>query len=357
MRNTLPRISRVASLSFLLIFAGYPLAHQLTRRADAAVQKRRQHRTPTPTPTDTTQIDATPTPTPQPRRGQRTGTTDATTSTPTPTPTPGGMSTGEKVAIAGGIGAIIAVAIAAHGHGNINSHKLSHDGPQFPDSFSFSRFAVKGFVRGNWPVFVEYELEEPGHVVFSIKADGVDDFSQELDGTPGRHETLLKLPAEFGDAPQVGTYTIVAIADDPSAVAASRRRPRPISLKIYTLGVGDKAVGSPGIDQISFGPSSVKQNESASYRFHSLFEFNRATVDFMRIERARGGEINAKRIGRKDLERGIQQDAWIENSWDCKEGRKPSLGVHQLHVRAWRGVDSGGDWVAAMSKEFVRVEQ
>jgi hypothetical protein len=229
-----------------------------------------------------------------------------------------------------------------------SAKKLFAEGPQLPSSFSFSHFTQHGFTRGNWPLFIAYELEQPGRVTLTIKTDGADPFIQQLDGTPGEHEELIHLPASFGDEPKVAAYQIEAVSNDP-------RKPRPIPFQLYTLGVGDQAVGSAGIDQLIFQPGQVRANQPASYGFHSLFNFNRATADFMRQERGSDGEIHARLVSRQKFDQGIQADARIDRQWDCKEGKKPSLGVHQLLVRGWRSV--GGDWVTAWSKQVVRVEQ
>jgi hypothetical protein len=257
------------------------------------------------------------------------------------------LSTGEKAAIIGGAAAAGAIIFATRG-GGPSVNKLWQEGPQLPSSFNFSRLTLHCFVRGNWPLFIAYELERPGRVTLAIKADGADTFTHRLDGTPGEHEELITLPASFGDQPKVAAYQIEAVTDDP-------RKPRPVPFRLYTLGVGDQAVGSAGIDQLIFQPGQVRANQPASYGFHSLFNFNRATADFMRQERGKDGEIHAKLVSRQKFERGIPANGRIDRQWDCKEGKKPSLGVHQLLVRGWRSV--GGDWVTAWSKQVVRVEK
>ncbi|MDX6270852.1 MAG: hypothetical protein QOD28_2075 [Acidobacteriota bacterium] len=342
----------------LLYSAAYPLAApHATHGAPAAEQTIGQQPTPTPTPfiRPRPRVRPTPTPTQTPKRGDIQTTQDPTP-TPTPTPTPksgGGLSTGEKIAIGGILGAVVGGGILVAKSGGVSSGDLSKNGPQFPSALTMSNIQVTGFADAGWPLFVGYELQQPALVTLTIKADKVDPFVQQLEGSPGAHELILTIPARFNSKkPRVTSFSLAAVSDNPSAPAV------PIEFVYVDICAGHNAVGSVGIDNVSFQPGDVQataQSQKADYKFHSLFDFDKVTADFMLIGRNDKREIVAKRVGREKFDRGIKRDGWLASDWDCHDGKKVSQGRHQLQVRGWRGLEQGGDWVATMSKQFVRV--
>lgn len=347
--KSLPQVSLVLAL----LFASYPPAPHFAHGAGAPRQQQQQQptvrqRRPTPTPTPT------PTPAPTPKVGRSRTSQDDVPPTPTPTPTPksGGLSGGEKAAIGGAIGAAILGGLLIHGSGGgVSAKDLSKNGPFFPTELDMSNFKAVGFADAGWPLFVGYELQRPATVTLTIKADKVDPFVQQLDGTPGAHEQTLTIPARFGGKkPRVTTFVLAAESGDPDA---------PAQFTYVDICAGHNAVGSVGINNVSFEPGDVfatAQSQKASYKFHSLFDFDKVAADFMLIGRNKKGEIVPKRVGRAMFDRGIRRDGWLGSEWDCRDGKKISQGRHQLQVRGWRGLEQGGDWVATMSKQFVRVQ-
>jgi hypothetical protein len=330
-------------LGAALVCAGQPVARRLAHAAQQPDQPppriRRQAR-PTPTPVNPNATgqnpDSTPTPTPR----------------PTPTPDSGGGGGAKTGLIIGGIaaGAVLGTLIATHG--DSGAKKLSKSGPQFEKRFDMSHFMVQGFVRGNWPVVVAYELPEPAVVTFSVMADKGARFDQQLDGAPGAHEIVLRLPATFADKPRPAVYALTAVTDDPNAPG------EPVPLQLLGLGAGYNAVGSVGIDQINFQPGRVRasQSQQADYSFHSLFDFYKVSADFMRITRGAQRQLVAERVSSVTYDRGIGRGAQLSGRWDCRAGKRVSQGAHQLHVRAWRSLDDGGDWVAGVSRQSIFVD-
>ncbi|HEX8128707.1 MAG TPA: hypothetical protein VF527_06350 [Pyrinomonadaceae bacterium] len=335
-----------AALVVALLCAGYPLArHSNAPVARANGQTTQPRRRPTPTPS--------PTPSPTPKgRQSRTGQADQTP-TPTPTPKSGGLSTSEKAVIGGVIAGGLLGGIFIAKSGGVSANDLSKNGPQFPSVLSMSDFQVTGFSDAGWPLFVAYELQQPAVVTLTIDADKVDPFIQQLEGSPGQHEQTLTIPARFGGKkPRVTTFALKAVSPDPSA-------PQPVEFVFVDICAGHNAVGSVGIDKVSFEPGNVfatTQSQKANYKFHSLFDFDKVTADFMLIGRNDKREIVAKRVGREKFDKGIRRDGWLGSDWNCRDGKKVSQGRHQLQVRGWRGLQQGGDWVATMSKQFVRVQ-
>jgi len=236
----------------------------------------------------------------------------------------------------------------------LSAESLSKEGPQFPTEFSMSNFTATCFVAGNWPLFIDYELEQSGRVTLTVAAEGVAPFIYRLRETRvGRHEELITLPTYFGGKPRVATYSIKAVSEDTAYV-----KPVP-HLLIYAFGGGHNAVSSSGIDQVSFQPGSVlvSQNQRATYRFHSRRDFNKVSADFMRIGKNPDNEIVAQLVDRKKFDKGMRRDDVISDVWNCKAGGRASQGSHELHVRAWRGLESGGDWMFTSSApQWVRVQ-
>jgi hypothetical protein len=239
------------------------------------------------------------------------------------------------------------------GGGSVSVGDLFKSGPVFPASFVMSKLKLTAFMRDGWPVVVDYELPQSGVVTLTIKADKddkVDPFVHQLKGTAGRHEEIVNIPARFGDKSRVGIYTLVAVSDDRDA--------KPIELLLYGIGAGFNAVGSVGVNRITFQPNRVVTSAtsgSAKYRFYSLFDFDNVSADFVLIRRVKG--VNeSKPVARQMIERGITRNAWHSGEWDCRIGKKVvSKGKHQLHVRAWGGLKSAGDWVVSMSEQYVEV--
>ena len=342
MRVTPPRTFHLALIALSLACAGYPLARRAAGAAAEPPQTRRTAVRPTPTPT--------------PGRGSTNRSRNPVQEqTPTPTPTPrSGGHAGRNTAIIGGIaGAAILTGVLAT-RGDSVDKTLDKKGPQFPARFDMSSFQVQAFVRGDWPFVVAYELAEPAAVTLSITADkGSTTFTQQLDGSPGVHEVVIPhLPASFGDKAHWATYSLTAASVGPGAR-------QPVPLQLLGLGAGYNAVGSVGIDQVNFQPGRVNatsQSQQADYSFHSLFDFNKVNVEFRRITRGPQRQIIAERVSSVDFKNGINRDAQLGGQWDCRGGKRVSVGLHQLHIRAWRGLNNGGDWVAAVSPQSVFID-
>lgn len=61
-----------------------------------------------------------------------------------------------------GAGGALAGLIPGHASGGKDgdgAKLVSDHGPQFPSLFSMSAFAVQGFVKGGWPMALDYELQ------------------------------------------------------------------------------------------------------------------------------------------------------------------------------------------------------
>jgi hypothetical protein len=243
---------------------------------------------------------------------------------------------------------------------------LDKQGPQLGALFSMSAFAVMGFSRGNWPIVVDYLLEEDSLLLVVISPEGQRPLVYRLDGKKGHWQTRIQLPSSVGNQLRVSEYLVQTLDNSVGLVSPSH-------VHIHGIAAGPKAVGSIGIDQVDFGPANIQlaQHQHAQYSFHSMFDFKNTEVTFVRLAKSSNGEIIAASVGSKSMG-SIAQNARKDGDWDgsVKTDKKvvnsypPEMqrwleapnGQHALQVRAWFGVKDGGDWVTALSESIVSVE-
>jgi len=164
---------------------------------------------------------------------------------------------------------------------------------------------------------------------------------------------VLRLPPElFGD--ELRPAVIAATATD------SEGQKTQSGFAVYALGAGPRAVGSVAVDQVKFGPATIRtaNKQTALYRFYSHSDFSNTSVEFWKI----GGETAGTKhffVDDRRIEGGIQRSQWVgvneRREWDGKKkGETISAGRHKVQVRAW---DRAGDWVTAWSDDVVMVAQ
>jgi hypothetical protein len=250
-----------------------------------------------------------------------------------------------------GDGAAIGAAIATTAAGlvidklvhNTSPAKLSREGPQVPKEFDLSGFTITGLVHPNWPVVLDFMIDAPGAARIVITA-GKHHFQATITNQPNRRGyAIIHLPANFGTRLQTGTYQVYSIP-----ATAGKAPPK---LRTYGIGAGDKAVGSVAIDQLTFQPATIhpKAKEVADYGFHvhSAFDGVRAEFIFTTL-------YNGRVLVQKDQEEKLSPVPEGERAKGTWKGQgKP--GEHMLQIRAWRGLQNGGDWVVAWSPDIVDV--
>lgn len=238
------------------------------------------------------------------------------------------------------------------------ARRLLDDGPQMAPAFNMSAFAVRGFVRGGWPVLVDFEQRSAGgSAQLRISARDLPEvFSYDL-GTvcppPRRCVVQFRLPPEvFGD--QLRPAVFAALATD-----GGGRQTQP-DFHVYALGAGPRAIGSVAIDQVSFGPPTIRvaDKQRALYRFYSHSDFGHAAVEFWKVERDADGNRLAF-VDDRAIDGGLRKDQWVgmaeRREWDGSgKGARVSTGVHKVQVRAW---DRVGDWLTSWSDSTVAVER
>jgi hypothetical protein len=287
------------------------------------------------------------------------------------TPTEGGRrSGGNLLPLAIGAAAIIAVGVLLAQERNPSSQpgpnppptdqiveRLRTEGPRFDDQFNMSAFAVRGFVRGGWPLLIDFEQRSAGVSYLRISARGLPEiFSYDLSEAcpaPKRCLIQLRLPPEvFGD--ELRPAVIAATATD------NEGKKTQSGFTVYALGAGPRAVGSVAVDQVKFGPATIRaaNQQTALYRFYSHSDFSNTSVEFWKV----GGETAGTKhsfVDDRRIEGGIQRNQWVglneRREWDGKKrGETISAGRHKVQVRAW---DRAGDWVTAWSDSMVMVAQ
>ena len=240
------------------------------------------------------------------------------------------------------------------GHKEPNIEKiLDKKGPQFPDTFTMSSFAVQGFVKGNWPVILEYELEQSSLIMLTIGAPDLPPAYYRLDGSKQRGSVILRIPERFGSKPVAGWYLIRALSTNVGEV-------KPVHFHILALGAGEKAVGSATIDQLAFQQQllNTQQKEKVGYSFHSLSDFDEVEVEFPKgTLYSTDRLIVQEKVKVESISGGVDRNAVVRRSWDGKgDNGKYSPGTHYMVVRAWRGIKSGADWITVWSPQVLRVE-
>lgn len=231
---------------------------------------------------------------------------------------------------------------------------LTENGPQFPATFSMSCAPVQGFVRGGWPLVIDYRSDGRSDVLLEVHTTAAPQpYIVALERSAGRRLHKLTLPQFFGDTPTVGLF-LVRAGSPPGA---------PGAIQLYGLGAGPRAVGSVSIDQVDFRPGTmrVSQNQKATYSFYSRSDFNRSVVEIMRMQR-NGEEIRVTLARSNPLDFGINRGTWVGKkepmTWDGLDGsNRVSAGPHLLQVRAWGNSQDARDWVAAWSPSAVVVSE
>lgn len=235
--------------------------------------------------------------------------------------------------------------------------RLLAEGPMLATTLNMSAFAVRGFVRGNWPLLIDFEQRSPGRAKLQISARDVSEiFEYDLSAAcppPRRCVIQMRLPVEiFGDP--LRPAVIAATATD-----AQGKQTQP-EFNVYALGAGPRAIGSVAIDQVSFGPPVIRvaDRQNAVYRFFSHSDFSNTSVEVWKVDYENDG-ARLFLVDDRLIDGGVRKDHWVglneRRAWDGTEkGTRVSSGPHKVQVRAW---DRVGDWITAWSNDIVTVEE
>jgi hypothetical protein len=239
---------------------------------------------------------------------------------------------------------MLGVTIAGLAHNSSAGAMLNDHGPQFPDLLHESTFHVTGFVRGGWPLVVDYEPAAGSYVVLTVVSPNIPTFATVLPATQGtRRLLLLSVPSSFGDGLRIANFSIESTVSP---------RDRTLSyIRIYGFGCGRRAVGSVAIDQLRFGPQIITSSKpETQLSFHSHTQFDRVRSEFMQIALV-DNCVEGQKVDDKSINRHIDAEESVQDTWNAKKARPGQI---QFRVRGWMNRDNGGDWVSAFSPELVR---
>jgi hypothetical protein len=232
---------------------------------------------------------------------------------------------------------------------------LIRNGPRVLPFRSPNCIPILGFVKGGWPVVLDYESAGGNAVVLGIYALGLDSpFIYKAEPKQIRRVVRFELPALFGEKlrPALLVLRVTNPVREKDGVGP-----------VFGLGAGPRAVGSIAIDRVEFGPPNVNvsNKETAVYSFYSRSDFNRAAVEINRIENE-AGVVRVRLAKEIPIARAVNRGDWIGHPeplrWNGDgESGKTSEGVHLLEVRAWVSASHDRDWVWSTSSSSVMVHK
>jgi hypothetical protein len=267
--------------------------------------------------------------------------------------TPHGSGNGAAIA-AGALGAVAAGVfiheLSEHNKDKGSPEQLGHNGPEVPKQINMSGFAIKGLVGPNWPVVLDFLIDSPGVVQIDITAADKRHYHVNIKNAPNyRAYAIFRLPPNFGSATQAAVFQVQTAPVQAGTAGTSATAP---ALRTYGIGAGEKAVGSVAIDQLTFQPPSIhpKAKEFATYGFHAHSAFDGVRAEFVYTTSFNGSVLVQKDEGEKTLT-AIPEGERARGTWDGKG----KAGEHMMQIRAWRGLENGGDWVVAWSPDIVDV--
>lgn len=258
-----------------------------------------------------------------------------------------GMSGGEEAAIIGGAAAAAVTTmflVHHHEHKLPNPDQLASNGPNVPHSFDMNHFVVDGYLGPNWPVALDFTLNGAGAVKLDITTAGGVHYSELLTNTLNGRGISVVYPQALPDTVQAASFDVEAVPP------AGSNGPPP-TLRVYGMAAGKKAVGSIAIDEVTFGPASIRIPDPAQYGFHAHSDFSNVRADFI-LTALKDNHIIMKEES-EDPCAPVAQGMHAQGEWEKKPDAKRDPGQHMLQIRAWRGY--GSDWVVAWSPDVVDV--
>ena len=261
--------------------------------------------------------------------------------------TPHGSSNGSTIA-AGTLGGVAAGVVIGEliAHNKASPEHFGHNGPEFPKEFDMNGFVVKGIAGPNWPVVLDFLIDSPGLVRIDIITADKHHAAFTLTNTPNqRAYGIFHLPPDFGTKLQTAVFQVRSMPAAGTNTAAP-------TLRTYGMGCGERAVGSVAIDQLTFQPATIhpKAKEVATYGFHSHSAFDGVREEFI-FTTLYNGHILVQQDQEERTPSAVGEGERAKGTWEGKG----KAGEHMLQVRAWRGLENGGDWVVAWSPDIVDV--
>lgn len=262
--------------------------------------------------------------------------------------------------------------------------ELLEYGPQFPSRYDPSDFSFRALVNTNWPMAVEYELEQQGTVVITIKVMGAPDFTQRLTGDgmgklrtarftlpdytnirdKGPHPALISFKATRpGPRRDVhAAFRLLGVGAGEAGVEA--RLKKPDGIEVALLGAlphgglrparsaaGRQPARALNVYDVTLGP----QQGIYVYVFRVGDKFNRWSADIMKNVQKKDYQEPVPIIEGAIVERPLDPNRPVTGFWNGLDGskrkvRKVSVWVF---VKAWMTAETQGKggWDAAGSSD------
>ena len=188
---------------------------------------------------------------------------------------------------------------------------------------------------------VEFELEKKGTLQLDIWIEGA-----EIPNTLTFDAKANTKRLEMGHLPEgIGEWQAAELT-----VGAYDKSGEKIEFRLFGIGVGDRAVGSTGIYQVTFEPSVIRNTELATWGFRSKHDFERAEswsiagiavaigkrIDLSSLRANRSAVGDVKVTGTVTMARACDQKA--RTWWRSKRGKASmkGTGFMRYRKRRWR---------------------
>lgn len=252
------------------------------------------------------------------------------------------------------IGGAIAASSSGHsGHHDDHdaSEDLLRDGPQLPTSYELGTFWARGFGKDGWPIVLDFAPQPNTQTTLYVMFGKDKVWSAVIDsnGLDKRHLQLVTLPKTgWAASAKPATYYLRSMTLDYMG-----RPVAPAPIEVYGIGGGPRAVGSVAIEQLVFGPPTMKPGASASFDYFAKSPFDHTRTEVLRYsddgKTIRLSQVMAENA--PDVSVGTHGGAW--DGRDQGTGQI-SRGVHRFQVRGWF---TSGDqsWVGAVAPTQVTI--
>lgn len=261
--------------------------------------------------------------------------------------------------------------------------QLAKNGPRLPSQYPVNALSLRAFVRGGWPVVLDYGLDQDAYAELSISAEGVKPLLIRIDPAK-RAQVRITLPDSFGMQPQVGKLRIVALkkTGEPAkfflygfamgvgGVEALRKVSPPSSGGQLAMmgsspgpasGYGESiplfAPINPQGGSIQVAPPTrikpkqkPKQLVRFSFTFHSNFNGGR-----WEMWHDSGSDLT--KVWENTI-RSIAPNQTVRDEWDgiIKLKKQVLVGEYVLQLNAWRGLRSDPDWAFHRTSSAITID-
>lgn len=262
---------------------------------------------------------------------------------------------------------------------------LRERGPRLPEQYNVSDLSMRVFVAAGWPVVLDYGLDSDAPAVLTVDVKGADPLIRRLEPTQ-RAQFRVRIPAGFGDEPQVGKLKIQALDSNNRAA----------NFHLYGIAMGDRGVHAlwkantfrPGA-QLAL--NRARPGPTLNFESYHLFPFSSAQEgSSLHISVNPPTTINPTERPQKlisfsftsqsDFSNG-RWEVWLVNGldwqqvWQTKTGnisphqsksqtwngmisdQTISVGEHALQLTAWHGRERDRAWVVARTAPILMVKK